>query len=271
MVGDTARKVNDTFFRLNLMEQWNTSMRVGATDSAMNFIARHATKPGQHSARFLRELGLTAADVQVGATGRLKVLESDGLTLEQAAKMKAAVVRWVDGAVLRPDAVDKALWMSDPHFALVAHLKQFVMSFHETILKRVVHEARNGNYSPAMALAGYVPVMIVSDMVKGIIQGGGDEPSWKKNWTASDYVMNGIERAGLYGTGQFAVDMLQDTQRGGSGVGALAGPSIEQLVDALQVLGGARQFESFAMKSLPANALYAELVSGESDAPRDVE
>ena len=38
-------------------------------------------------------------------------------------------LQWVDGAVLRPDAADKPLWMSDPHWALVAHLKQFVFTF----------------------------------------------------------------------------------------------------------------------------------------------
>ena len=91
--------------------------------------------------------------------------------------------------MLRPDAVDKPVWMSDPHFALVAHLKQFVFSFHETILKRVAHEAANGNYSPVMALASYVPVMIAADMVKGMIMGGGSQPSWKQDWTAGDYIV----------------------------------------------------------------------------------
>jgi hypothetical protein len=49
-------------------------------------------------------------------------------------KVRAAVNMWVDGAVLRPDAVDKPIWMNDPHWALVAHLKQFVYAFQETIL-----------------------------------------------------------------------------------------------------------------------------------------
>lgn len=257
MVGDRGRAINDTFFRLNLMEQYNTSMRVGATEAAMNFLVRHATKPGQHSERFLRELGLEAKDVQVDAEGRPKLLESDGLTLEHAAKMKAAVNRWVDGAILRPDAVDKPVWMSDPNWALIAHLKQFVFSFHETILKRTVHEARHGNYSPAMALASYVPMMIAADALKGLIQGGGSQPSWKEGWGPEDYVWSGMERAGLFGTGQFGVDMLTDVHRGGVGIGALAGPTIDQLTDGVRALGGREQFGAFALKSLPANALYA--------------
>lgn len=268
MVGNRGRAFNDTFFRFNLMEQYNTSMRVGATEAAMNFLVRHATKPGEHSERFLRELGLKAADVQVGADGRPKILESDGLTLEHSAKMKAAVNRWVDGAILRPDAVDKAVWMSDPHWALVAHLKTFVFSFHETILKRVAHEARNGNYSPAMALASYVPVMIAADFLKGMIQGGGSQPSWKDSWGPGDYVWSGLERAGLFGTGQFAIDALTDVKEGGIGVGALAGPTVEQLADSMRVLGGRGQFGKFAIKSLPANALYASALNAESTDPK---
>ena len=71
MVGDKGRAINDTFFRLNLMEQYNTSMRVGATEAALGFIARHATKPGEHSVRFLREIGLDASDVQDRKSTRL--------------------------------------------------------------------------------------------------------------------------------------------------------------------------------------------------------
>lgn len=267
MVGDRGRQLNDMFFRLNLMEQFNTSMRVGATQAAMSFIVRHASKPSPHSVRFLRELGLDASDVRVRADGKLKVLESDGLTLEQAAKMKAAVNRWVDGAVLRPDAVDKPIWMSDPHFALIAHLKQFVFSFHETILKRVVHEARNGNFAPGMALASYVPIMIAADYLKGLIQGGGDEPSWKQSWGLGDYVWSGMERAGVFGVGQFGIDALSDVSRGGVGIGALVGPTLEQLGEAVQVLGGRRQFGSFTLDALPANALYSSLADAEAPTP----
>jgi len=271
MVGDTGRAINDTFFRLNLMEQFNTSMRVGATQAALGFLERHAFQPGQHSTRYLRELGLDASDVKIGPTGRVAVLESDGLTQAQSAKMKAAVNRWVDGAVLRPDAVDKPVWMSDPHFALIAHLKQFIFSFHETILKRIVHETRNGNYTPAMALASYVPMMIAADFMKGIIQGGGEEPKWKQGWTASDYVWSGMERAGLFGVGQFGLDMLQSTQRGGDAIGSLMGPTVQQLTDGVAVLGGHKEFGAVALKALPANALYGGIVGGESTDPKFVD
>lgn len=260
MVGDTSRKINDTFFRYNLMEQFNTSMRVGATEAALNFLVRHNDgTASKHSKRWLNELGLDVGSVKLDANGRPDVSDP---------QIKMAVNRWVDGAVLRPDAVDKPIWMSDPHFALIAHLKQFVYSFNETILKRVGHEFDHGNYAPAMALASYVPMMIAADLVKGLIQGGGDQPDWKKDWTLWDYTQSGIERGGLLGTGQFAMDAFKDVREGGSGIGALAGPTVEQLTDAARVIGGRAEFGSFALKSMPANALYAHSLGGQATDPK---
>lgn len=270
MVGDTARKVNDTFFRFNLMEQFNRSMRVGATEAALKFMERHSGgNASTHSARWMRELGLMRGDVQV-VNGRVALTQADGLTAAQEARIRTAVNRWVDGAVLRPDAADKPIWMNDPHWALVAHLKQFVYAFHHTILKRVGHEMRNGNYAPAMALASYVPIMIAADVAKGMLQNGGDEPEWKKNWGLEDYVAHGVQRAGLLGVGQLGADAYTDVQRGGTGVGALVGPTFEQMGDALQVMGGHKQFGSFALRAMPANALYSGyLDEGRTDLSTD--
>jgi hypothetical protein len=263
MVGATARKINDTFFRYNLMERFNQSMRVAATEAALKFIDKHADgSASPHSARWMDELGLKPSDVQRDVTGRVKLTEGDGLTPEQASKMRLAVNKWVDGAILRPDAADKPIWMNDPHFALIAHLKQFVYSFHETILKRVMHEYQNGNYTPAMALASYVPIMIAADMAKGMIQGGGSQPDWKDKWDAGDYVWSGVQRAGLLGTGQFIADGM-----GHAGIGALAGPTVEQLADAVDVLDGHEMFKHFLLKSMPANALYAGLAGGQATDP----
>lgn len=255
MVGGTARKINDTFFRWNMMEMFNQSMRVGATRAAINFIERHAQGVSPHSRRYLAELGLEPADV-VMKNGKLALFEADGLSAEHELKMRLAVNRWVDGAVLRPDAADKPIWFNDPRAALFVHLKQFTYSFHETILKRVMHEVRNGNHTPAYALLSYVPIMIAADMIKGLLQGGGEQPQWKKGWTVGDYLWSGVQRAGLLGVGQFAVDAAEGAERGGSALGALSGPTVEQLDEVLSTVGGSRGVGATALDALPANALY---------------
>ena len=257
MVGGAAKKINSAFFKYNLMEGMNRSFRVGASEAAMRFMLKHKNVAGTHSKRWMQELGLRTGDiVQVG--DRIAVTEAEGLTAEQVVRVHAAINQWVDGAVLRPDAADKPIWMNDPHWALIAHLKQFVYSFQKVILGRVAHEVTNGNYAPVLALTSYVPIMIAADLVKGIIQGGGEEPEWKKGWTAADYVGRVIERAGLYGVGQFGMDVASDVERGGSGAFALLGPTVEQLGDAVQVLGGSKQFAPVLLRSMPANALYKD-------------
>ncbi len=152
--------------------------------------------------------------------------------------------------------------MNDPRYVLISHLKQFVYSFQKTIIGRVVHEFRQGNYTPAMALASYVPVMMAADFAKGLLQGGGDQPEWKKGWDMVDYTSYGVQRAGLLGVSQFGYDMSVDVQRGGLGIGALVGPTIEQFSDAVQLLGGHKQFSPMLLKAMPANALYAHSLGG---------
>lgn len=261
MTSDLGRRVNDAFFKYNLMEQFNVSMRVGASEAALGFLGRHAGgNETKHSARWLAELGLKPGDVIV-KNGRPLLSVSEFMAAGQtqakaqasADRMTLAVNKWVDGAVLRPNAAHKPVWMNDPHFALISHLKQFVYSFQETILKRVANEARHGNVGPAYALASYIPFMIAADMAKGVIVGNNQ----RDNWEMDDWLFHGVQRAGLFGVGQFGVDAAEGVQRGGGFgvVGALSGPAIEQLGDAVSVVAGPQQFETFALNALPANAL----------------
>ena len=228
-------------------------MRVSAMEAAKRFIVRHADRPSTHSARWLAELGLTKADVKKDAEGELVMDPND-------AKIKMALNRWVDGAVLRPDAADKPIWMNDPHFALIGHLKQFAFAFQHTILARVAHEMEHGNYRPALAAASYVPVMFAADAAKSIVTSGDVEPDWKKNWTLMDHVGYETQRAGLLGVSQFGTDAMNDIREGGTGVGRLLGPTIEQLADVAMVAGGRKQFEPVALHSMPANALYSNWI-----------
>jgi hypothetical protein len=232
----------------------------------VGFLKAHKDGTGAHSLRYLAELGLRPGDVQLGADGRPLLTRDDflaaGKTQAEAdagfAKMSLAVNRWVDGAVLRPDASQKSIWMNDPHFALMAHMKQFSYAFHDTILKRIVHETQNGNYTPVMAMASYIPIMLAADLVKGAIQGGGEQPEWKKDWGAGDYLASATQRSGLLGVGQIPVDAFGELHRGGTGLGALAGPTVSQLGDIADTVGGSRQFEPTLVGAMPANALYSE-------------
>lgn len=216
---DWARKTNNLLFRYNLMEGWNTAIRSAATVAAVDFIERHARGVDEkNSERWLAELGVSADSLVFSEDGKLLWSQRDiaerflelgediGGALEKSRLTREAINRWVDGAVLRPHAAHRPAWGSDPRFMLIWHLKQFTYSFQKTILERVMSESKNGNYAPILALTAYVPFMIAADYLRGMIQGLGEEPDWRKDMTFGEIVWEGTQRAGLLGVRQFAMD-----------------------------------------------------------------
>lgn len=220
-----AKRWSDTFFKWNGMEAWNRAMRVQASVAAVDFIKAHAQGVDEHSARWLAELGLKAEDVII-KDGRLALTQEDGLTAAQAQKMQLAVNQWVDGSMLRPNAAIRPSWSSDPRWALLFHLKQFTYAFHKTFLARVKNEYKHGNTAPMVAMLPFVPVMIASDVLRGLIQNGGELPQHMKAWGVGDYLTHGIQRAGFMGIGQFGVDQIDHPLD-------FAGPVVGQAIDAV--------------------------------------
>lgn len=217
---DRARRINETFFRWNGTEALNRAARVQATQAAVGFIKRHYEKPNEHSQRYFEELGLTRDDVEIDQDGALNV---------ENKVVQRAIMRWVDGAILRPNAAMRPTMASDPHYAVFYHLKQFMYAMHSVILKRAYHEIKHGNNSPLLTLlAGYVPVMLAADTAKGLIQeaAGGGAPLWQHDGV-SGVVAHGVQRAGLLGIAQIPVDAAT---YGPSGV---FGPAVEQVAGAV--------------------------------------
>jgi len=215
-MGEKAKWLNDRLFRWNGVEGFSQGTRVGAMAAAISFIKTHTDKKtsNEHSARYLKELGLTAADVKL-AGGELDYMDK---------KIQDAIFRWVDGAILRPNAAMRPTWASDPHYALLFHMKQFTYAMQKVLLERVEHEAKHGNYDPAFAMMATIPAMIAADFMRGLLANGGKEPPWKRNWKLLDYVEDGVQRAGLLGVPQLGFDVAK------WGPGELTGPFGEQLI-----------------------------------------
>lgn len=247
-----AKQINDAFFKINGMEAWNRGMRVGAVKSAAAFIARHKALPDVHSQRWLTELGLTPDQITLDGEGNLitdmqDLVDQTGVSKTEAKRqidaIHAALNRWTLSAVLTPNAAQRPAWSSDPHYSLFFHLKQFSYSFHQTILKRAVKEMNYGNMGPIAAFAGYIPVMIASDVMKGLIVGGGTLPNHMQGMDLGDWVMHGLERSGTLGIGAIGVDASQD-------MFSVFGPGVEQLVD-----GITEPIADTTLRAMPLNPL----------------
>ncbi len=250
----TTKKINETMFKANGMEAWNRAMRVGATRSAVRFMERHDQKPTQHSERWMRDLGFEPGTLPLDADGHLitdkRVMMSENPNMgeveaeAQIAKVHYAINRWVEGAILSPNAAQRPAWGSDPHYSMFWHLKQFAYSFHETIMKRALSEAKHGNVMPLGVFAWYIPTMIAADVTKGLMLGGGELPAYMKSYDLGDWMLHGVDRAGVLGMGQVAIDVVQDP-------GGAAGPVIEQVIDSLT-----QPIEETIIEALPAHAFY---------------
>lgn len=231
------KRLNDTLFKINGMEAWNRAMRVSATGAAINFIQRHAAGESNNSQRWIDELYFDSKPV----------FNSEG-ELDMANKAnQEAVMRWVDGAILRPNAAQRPAWASDPHWALIFHFKQFAYSFHLVILKRAYGEMKNGNLNPVVTLmAGYIPVMVAADTMKSLLLSG-DEPPWMKQGV-DGMISHGAMRANLLGIPQLGLEAYNKDLFG------LAGPSVEWAKDWVTEPIGDQ-----AVKSLPGGSVISQI------------
>lgn len=275
------KKLNETFFRWNGMAGWNKAMRVQATIAGSQFILKHLRtvndekadpKAKAESKRYLDEMGLKAEDLKkvetkaVSLTRRslhagdpaveviwatnnreelLKSKEDD-----TTYRLRRALFKFVDSAVLRPNAAHRPIWGSDPRFALIFHLKQFTHSFQEVIMKRVWHEWKQGNTKPAQVALTYIPFMAAADAAKAMLLGKGFGMS------LGQFFGKEVERSGLLGTGQYAVDAVQDMARGDNPAASFVGPAADHAGTIADWMAGSASTRDLVDRSVPL-AKYA--------------
>lgn len=245
----TMRSINSKFFRLNGMEMWNQRMRVAAMLAGQRFILKNI----DHK-RYMEELGITKDDVFKNPDGTMALtreqLEKAGCktSLSEATerRIQEALFKWVDGAVLRPNAAHRPIWGSDPRFQLIFHMKQFTYSFQNTVLRRVGEELKHDNVMPVIALVSYVPFMFVSKAVQGALLGrvGG----WEDLWTIAK---NSVGQSGVFGTGQFVDDAWGDIGRGKMPGTSFMGPTFDHILTILNSVAGPGDMAEAVKRTLP--------------------
>lgn len=216
-----AKRLSDSFFKWTGMEGWNRAMRIEATAVA------------ERALRGLKRVGFDKTDK--AAVARWEALYGQGMETSQIAldadgnldlndaKNQAAMMRYVNNAIMTPNAAHRTIWGSDTRLAAFWHLKQFSYTFHRVMLKGAMEQAKLGNFRPAMVLAlGYAPVTIAAGAVKEMLIPG-DEPPWMKGGLG-DYLSYGVSRAGIFGVPGMTWSSVSDDY----GVNLL-GPSVSQV------------------------------------------
>jgi hypothetical protein len=223
------RSLNEAFFRLNGLHALTNLSRIYSFSVGKQFI-RDAMARGD--TQKLTELGLTAEDV--------KAWERDGMPLhprnEQHKNILAALHQFVDESILRPSAPMRPVIFSDQRFAVFGHLKSFIFTYHETILRRIWSQLKEAKdiKDPAKLIpvvsyfATAVTLAMVGYELRQIAKSIGDdeEPYTKEGF---EYFFELIQRAGMLGTMQFMVDAYEAEGRGNLALLSLMGPTVSNL------------------------------------------
>jgi hypothetical protein len=219
-----VRRMNELFFKWNGMH-WLTNMtRMYSFSMGKEYILEKA-KANDTAA--LTELGITAEEVFAWDRNG----QNYGLNSAVDSNVLYALHQFVDESILRPSAAMRPVWMSDQRWALVAHLKQFIFTYHETILRRVWSQLKNGDFKdPAklMPFIGFAVLAMTISMVgyelRRELMNAGDVPEYARA-DAIDYLWEGFQRAGMLGPIQFVVDSIEAESRGKMAIMSLLGPT----------------------------------------------
>lgn len=242
------------------------------------------TKEEADAKRRLRELGLidvnlksgkkdlVSSDVFKWATGELEGTAPDII--------RKALSRGVDDIIMAPNAINRPLWMSDPHLALVAQLKGFMFAFGSKVgmrLYREVFKPLSQGRIPigesvkyAAALTMIIAVSLAIKELKDELRYG-DEPSPFKKKTGWEHYRDALLTSNIFGPATPMYEMLRANQYGSSPFGIALGPSFqwaESIVRALgdAVRGNPRQAIRQGVRAIPGvGALQPGLASEMAD------
>lgn len=254
-MGDTARRVNDRFFRWIGMSTWNNRMRMASMAAGISYIKEYAK-----DAEKLQEFGLTPDDVVLikDQNGEYKVAVMDEhftgneeQRARKAAKIQAALYAWVDSTILRPNAALRPTWMSDPRFMLIAHLKSFTYSFQNVIARRAAAQADRGNYLPAMVMTAYLPLQIAVDLARGTLNG----TLHHMDTSAAALIGRGIMNSGVTGVAQFGTNAYGDLTHNGIFGQSFLGPTFDNAGTILGAMFGDGTAKEALVRSVPGGAV----------------
>jgi hypothetical protein len=221
-----ARNANELFFRMNGMQGWTNIMRTTAMLTGREFLIRHSRLANQGdltSLRYLEELGVTPELIDGW----------DGQSLENQ-KIARALNNFVDQAMIRPTPGNRPVWMSDPYWALLAHLKGFMYGFYTTFLRRTFYESAEG-YKVGGIPGALMPLVMLGVMTLPFAAAGWELRRKITGATSTvsglSYMMEVTERAGLYGPFQMVLDMEGANSFGKPFMMGALGPTLEQGYD----------------------------------------
>lgn len=267
-----ARQSNDLLFRWNGMTWLAKATRHMALHSAHGFLSKHALRPGKHSARYMRELGLRDGDIQVetviGAHGRpVERVKTNTGDAERDARVREALVRFVDDAVLRPNPIQSPLWHADPYMGVVTQYKGFLYAMWDQMGRRIQAEVGNGNFvGPVIAMVAYAPLAIMAMLMRETIQYGEEGNPARAGWDVVDYTGAALNNSGMLGpNAAFLTAFENDLSTDRLPVLSQLGPSFGQATNVASSAVGERSGSETFQEAIPTQVIWEKWFGTEAN------
>lgn len=255
------RKWNDRFFKYTGLNWYTDATRkyalavgIKSLENAAEQAAVGATAKKRNKAKkFLKEFGLTPEEVMEWVAAGKPIYNSStynsqtGRRGERDDKIAAALVQFVDEAIMSPNPAQRPIAASHPGLMLVYHLKGFMYAIYDVFLKRMKYNWDNAKTVPehigaAAPALGMMVLTAVGIELRDLITGNdtkGRMDGWEYTWTL-------VERAGLLGPAQLGWDFEGAGDFGQSELVALSGPSLSHAGDLIS-----RPLSQTIPKSIP--------------------
>ncbi len=151
----------------------------------------------------------------------------------------------VDEFIMAPNAVNRPLWMSNPHLATVAQLKGFTAAFGNIVGGRFYRDVLVPLFKGRMpdadivrygvALASIMAVSMFAQGLRDQIRYGDDsDESPFSKLDGKEKLTESILRTGILGTSTMGIEALNAEKYGSNFLEAIAGPVISQGTSILQ-------------------------------------
>ena len=238
------KRINDKFFRAIGLKRWTDFTRIAAVQVAKDDIRYLAKQNDAKSAEKLARLGLTKKLVQDWVDAGLDQNTIDSSRVgDISIEIRTAINRWVDEAIMRPDAQTRPYYGSDHRMAMFFYLRGFMWSFYETIWHQTMV-----NMGDAKGAAKVLPLIVLGATVMPLAAVGyelrkllfGKLPAealdlkdTTRDYHGLDYLSEVARRAGLYGPLQLIDDANTDMERGNRALANFMGVPFGVLVKML--------------------------------------
>ena len=258
---DVSRKVTDKFFKITLLTQITQFSRDMAFQAAQRQMKRDITKLARSdlTGNVTREvLEAKRRLMQQGLLPKAMRLDDPNSEVLQWAEDKAgpvppelirkAMSKFVDEIIMHPNVVNRPLWMSNPHFAMVAQLKGFMMTFGNTVGMRAWREVAKplarGRIPLDEALRYFTALMLITAAsigireLKDILRYGDEESPWKEQEGWGMWA-NALLDSNIFGPGTVVYDALNSHKYGTHPLPVLLGPGPQFINNLVRAVGQA--------------------------------